>query len=156
MPHMILVALASSVVGAAVIVGVVFLLLKVFAPQVFLATELANAAALAEATNVEALEARIVSVIDSIARKSTGPSQVHAMGGRVALEGLKSAIQKSSGGVAIRRYRVEVSAMGSLNPDLQAYQDRLLGNYEDSENSEQSEQDIPQQHQGSARAARVQ
>jgi len=128
MLHMVLVSLASSVVGATIVVGVVFLLLNIFAPQVFLETAPAK-------TEKFQLETAIINRI--LSGKMTG-----------------SASESQIVGQPMRIYRIKVSlAANAFNPAEHEY---ILGTYEDQPDSpDQSEQNIPQQQKAMS-ATRVQ
>jgi hypothetical protein len=120
--HMILVALACSVAGAIILDGVVYLLLKIFAPHAFLETAVDKTAA------PQAQTANITDLIFGETRISTKRAHItdlHLLTNRGWF------------------VRVKIhSAIDSLNPAGQVF---LLGQHEESDDIEQLEQTSPRQ-----------
>jgi hypothetical protein len=132
MLHAILVSLASSVVGSLIIVGCVFVLLKIFAPHVFREAT----AHTPEATRVS--QVRYIFADDTIVLNMMGPSKSQAMDGRISASVLAN---------ALREYELKVSALTSVNLDIPGDQTTLLADYRDYilRDSKQSEQKAPKQ-----------
>lgn len=132
MLHAILVSLASSVIGAFVIVGCVFVLLKIFAPHVFLEDPIRVPKAL------PAYKLENIFVKDLLVYSMMGSSKSQAMGGRISASVLEN---------ALRGYKAKVSALSSLSPDPAIDQTAFFARYHDYllRDSTQSEQEAPEQ-----------
>jgi hypothetical protein len=103
MLHAILVSLGSSIIGALVIVGCAFGLLKIFAPHVFLK------AATRIPETVPAYKLENIFVKDLLVYSMMGSSKSQAMDEHISASLLQQ---------ALRSYKGEVSALSSLNPDI--------------------------------------
>lgn len=103
MLHAILVSLGSSIIGALIIVGCAFGLLKIFAPHVFLKD------AIRIPETVPAYKLENIFVKDSLVYSMRGPSTAQAMDEHISASLLQH---------ALRSYKAKVSALSSLNPDM--------------------------------------
>jgi hypothetical protein len=128
MLHAVLIALASSIVGAIIIVGVVFLLLRIFAPHVFLET------ASIYTTPLRAQDADVISVVfkDTV----------------VSINETQSTGQPRSRNKELH-ITIEESAIDALR---HVGRTTFLGKYEDSDDPERLQQDAPGQQKGGSAA----
>jgi hypothetical protein len=135
--HAILVSLASSILGALVIVGCTFVLLKIFAPDVFQE----GAIAIPEVPiSQEYADFQDLVTKHTLAWRATGFSKTQAtIRGRISVGHLDN---------YVRLYKIKHSALSSLNPDMMAVSQTALAGgisgyfiFE----SKQSEQETPEQ-----------
>jgi hypothetical protein len=133
--HAILVSLASSILGALIIVGCTFVLLKMFAPHVFQQRMVAipKISPLQEYASFEDL------VTQHLSGWRPGFSKTQAMGGRISVSGLDN---------YLRVYKVKHSALASLYPDIVVVNQTALAGGSPTYTifeSNRSEQDTPEQ-----------